>query len=146
MEDEYNARVCQQTFDDLMRVGAFGPLQDIPQSLRRADVRFTFDSPLSQAIARRKGQKFGEAKALIDIATELDPASRATVDARVALREALEGIGVPAKWMRDEEAVEAHAEQLSKQQQEQEAANQEAQQASTSVDQAKAAESLAKVA
>jgi hypothetical protein len=47
---------------------------------------------------------------------ELDPACAATVDWRVALREALDGKRVPAKWMRSEEEVEAHAQQLQQQQ------------------------------
>jgi hypothetical protein len=116
-ENEYNGALCEQTFEDLMRVNAFGSPRDIPRSIRGSDVRFKFQSPLSDAIERQKGQKFVEAKALISEAAALDPSSAAIVDARVALREALSGIGVPAKWMRDEEAVEAHAQQLQQQQQ-----------------------------
>jgi|AGTN01.3.fsa_nt_gi Bacteriophage head to tail connecting protein. len=117
MESEYNGALCDQTFEDLMRVNAFGAWKDIPQSIRGSEVRFKFQSPLSDAIDRQKGQKFVEAKALITEATQLDPSTTATIDARIALREALSGIGIPAKWMRDEEAVEAHAQQLAAQQQ-----------------------------
>lgn len=122
MESEYNGALCEQTFDDLMRVNAFGSWRDIPQSIRGSEVEFKFKSPLSDAIERQKGQKFVEAKGLIAEAVELDPASAAIVDARIALREALSGIGIPAKWMRDEETVEAHAKQMANQQQTQQQA------------------------
>ncbi len=36
---------------------------------------------------------------------------------RVSVREALQGIGIPASWMRDEEAVEAKAQETQQQQQ-----------------------------
>jgi hypothetical protein len=146
LESEYNAPVCEQTFEDLMRANAFGPWRDIPQSIRKLDVEWQFESPLSDAIKREKGGKFMEAKGLIAEAVALDPAAASIVDARVALREALDGIGVPAKWLRSERDVEQHAKQL--QQQQQEAA--QAQQAQAGADVAatagKAAESFAKVA
>jgi hypothetical protein len=117
METEYNGALCEMTFDLLMRVGAFGPPSEFPDSLRGEDVEFKFESPLSQATERQKGQKFLEAKGLLREAAEIDPASTAVVDARVALREALSGIGVSANWMRSEEDVEAMAQQQAQQQQ-----------------------------
>jgi hypothetical protein len=111
MEMEYNGALCEDTFESLMRAGAFGRPEDIPESIRGAEIRFAFESPLHEAIERRKGQKFLEAKQLLREAAEIDSASIATLDARVALREALTGIGVPAKWMRDEEVVTQMAEE-----------------------------------
>lgn len=116
MENDYNGALCEMTFDALMRVGAFGPMDEFPQSLRGENVRFKFESPLHQAIERQKGQKFLEAKGLLREAVELDPSSAAVLDARKALREALSGIGIDADWMRSEEDVEAHADQMAKQQ------------------------------
>lgn len=117
MESEYNGVLCEGTFDDLMRVGAFGPPDEIPEQLRGAEIRFKFQSPLHDAIERKKGQKFLEAKQLLREAVELDPSTIATLDARKALRDALDGIGTPAAWLRDEEEVEAMAEQQAQQQQ-----------------------------
>lgn len=121
MEHEYNGALCEMTFDALMRVGAFGPPDEIPESLRGAQTRFKFESPLHQAIERQKGQKFMEAKGLLAEAIQLDGSAAAVVDARLALREALSGIGVPAKWMRSEEDVEAVAQQQAQQQEAQQA-------------------------
>lgn len=124
METEYNGALCEGTFEDLMRVGAFGRPDEIPESLRGAEIRFKFQSPLHDAIERKKGQKFLEAKQLIREAVELDPSSIATLDARKSLREALEGIGTPAAWLRDEDEVEALAEQQAQAQQEAQMAQQ----------------------
>lgn len=121
MENEYNGALCEMTFDALMRAGAFGPIDDFPESLQGENVRFKFESPLHQAIERQKGQKFLEAKGLLREAAELDPSSVAVIDARVALRDALSGVGVDAKWMRSEEEVQAQAQKLAQQQQAQQA-------------------------
>ncbi len=146
LESEYNAPVCEQSFQDLLRVNAFGPWRDIPQSLRKQDIEWKFESPLSDAIERQKGDQFMEMKQLLVEASELDPACLATVDARVALRDALSGRRTPAKWLRTERQVEEHAKDLQAQQQEKQQQAQQQQQAGTAVDASQAAANLAKVA
>lgn len=116
MEFEYNGALCEETFDLLMRNGAFGRIDDIPQSLRGSDIQFKFESPLHESAERRKGQKFLEAKAALVQAAELEPGALLTLNARVALKDVLGAIGVPAKWMRDEEEM-AQIEQQHRQQQ-----------------------------
>lgn len=117
METEYNGALCEDTFEELLRVGAFGRPDDIPDSIRGAEIRFKFESPLHEAIERKKGTLFLEAKQLVREAIEVDPSTLATVNWRVALRDALEGIGISAKWERDEQEVEKFAEQQQAQQQ-----------------------------
>lgn len=117
MESEYNGALCEDTFEELLRLGAFGQPQDIPESIRGAEIQFRFESPLHEAIERRKGTKFLEAKQLTREAIELDPSTLPTINARAALRDALNGIGTPAKWLRDEKEVEAFAEQEQQKQQ-----------------------------
>lgn len=116
MEQEYNGALCEATFDDLMRLGAFGPARDIPSSLSNAEIRFTFESPLHDAIERQKGQKFSQAKAMVIDASALDPAATAMLDVRKALRDALGGIRIDADWLRSEDDVEAKAQQIQQQQ------------------------------
>lgn len=117
MEYEYNGGLCELTFDILMRAGAFGSEDDIPDSLRGADVQFKFQSPLQQAVDREKGARFAEASQMLATAAQMDHAATVQVDTNVALRDALEGIGVPAKWMRTEEAAEQLAMQMQQAQQ-----------------------------
>lgn len=125
MEGDYNGAICEETQEALMgpppfrrfSLGAFGPSNDLPESLRGAKTQFRFESPLHEAIERRKGTKFLEAKQLTREAIELDPSTLPTINARTALRDALTGIGVPQKWLRDEKDVEAFAEQEQQKQQ-----------------------------
>lgn len=143
MENEYNGALCEMTFDNLMRAGAFGPIDEFPMSLRGENVRFKFESPLHQAIERQKGQKFLEAKGLLREAAELDPSSTSIIDARIALRDALYGVGIDAKWMRSEEAVEDQAKKMQEQQEAQQALQMAQQSADVAETAGKAEQALA---
>lgn len=103
LEDEDNGAVCETTFELLMRAGAFGRVEDIPQSIRGKDITFRFESPLHDAIERQKGNKFMEAKALLADTLALDPTADCNLDITTAFRDTLASIGIPAKWMRSEE-------------------------------------------
>lgn len=117
MENEYNGGLCELSFDVLMRAGAFGSVHDIPPSLRGSDVQFKFQSPLHDAIEQQKGQKFLEAKALLAEAIDIDQSSVYLLDAGTALRDALDGVGVPANWINSESIVkEMTAERAAEQQ------------------------------
>lgn len=106
MEFEYNGAICDETFDLLLRGGGFGSVQDMPDSLRGADLRFKFESPLHESAERRKGQKFLEAKAMLLEAAELDPNVVPMLNARDTLRDVLGGVGAPADWQRDDREMD----------------------------------------
>jgi hypothetical protein len=114
LEAEYNAALCDETFDLLAKNGAFGSPNDWPKELRGAGVEFTFESPLHDAIDQQKGHKILEVKTLLADAIALDPSTAMILDAKAALRDALSGIQTPATWIRPESEVEA----MEKQQQE----------------------------
>lgn len=105
IEQEYNAAICDTTFNLLFANGAFGPLRDIPPSLRGADVRFAFESPLSQSTKQKKVGKFRQALELTAEAAQLDQNIGANWDINLAFRDALDGAGVPAKWLVDEKVA-----------------------------------------
>jgi hypothetical protein len=121
MEYEYNGALMEITFDLLMRNGAFGSPHNIPKSLQGADVTFRFESPLHDAIEAQKGQKLMESAQLLALAVQLDPTAGHVVDSKTALRDSLNGIKVPAKWMRSEQDVEQAAKMFANQQQMQQA-------------------------
>lgn len=106
IETDYNAALCEITFETLMREGAFGPAESIPESIRGQNVEFAFESPLSQAIDREKGQKFLETKAMIAEAAAIDPSAAQIMDFGTTLRDVLAGIGAPTKWLRSPEEVQ----------------------------------------
>lgn len=105
MEDEYNGQVCEETFAILADNGAFGSLADMPPSLRGAEYNFQFQSPLRDAYEREKSQRFLEGKQLLAQAIEMDPSAMYIMDGATALRDALNGINVPARWLRGEKEV-----------------------------------------
>lgn len=117
MESEYNGALCERTFDILLANGAFGPSDSIPEELRGQDIEFRFESPLQEAEERQKGQRFIEAKSMLAAAVDLDPSVLANIDANAAMRDVLEGLGIPAKWMNSKERVaEIKAQQEEEQQ------------------------------
>ena len=107
MESEYNGPLCENTFEIMLRAGAFGPMDTIPQELLGEEYSFLFESPLRDATEREKGQRFMEAKSMLADAAALDPGSVHVIDAKAALRDVLQAIGVPTKWTRSEEEVKA---------------------------------------
>jgi hypothetical protein len=115
LEHEDNGAICETTFELMLSAGAFGSLDDVPQSLRGEDITFRFESPLHDAIERQKGQKYMEARALLAETLPLDPTARAHLDFTTAFRDTLMSIGVPAKWVKSEsdaaEAIKAQEEQ-----------------------------------
>jgi hypothetical protein len=102
METDYNGALCEATFEIMLRAGAFGSPFDMPKMLRGQDVQFRFESPLHDALEASKGQTFMESRAMLEAAAVLDPMAARMVNARVALRETLRGIGTPASWIRSE--------------------------------------------
>ena len=110
----YNQPLLKMVFTLLKSVKAFGPDAFIPEELKnpltgglRDDIDFSFSSPLLEAEGMIKAQKFVEMKAMIAEAVALDSEAMYIPDASIALRDSLEGIGVPAKWLRDEDVVDS---------------------------------------
>jgi len=107
MEDERNGQVWETTFKLLKRHGAFGSSFDMPKSLQGGvELQFQFESPLHDAIEAVKGAKFIEAGQYVAATVQLDPSTAALVDAKEALRDALQGVRVQAKWVRGEVKVQ----------------------------------------
>ncbi|API59526.1 hypothetical protein BSL82_09555 [Tardibacter chloracetimidivorans] len=117
LEDEDNGQMCEATFDLMLRAGAFGRPEEIPQSLRGADIGFRFESPLHDAIEKQKGQKMMEAIGLLGQVLPVDPTAAAQIDFKTAFRDALSSVGMPAKWLRSEDEADAIVEGQQEQQQ-----------------------------
>jgi hypothetical protein len=106
MEYECNGQLLDEVWDLMWRNGGFGSPMDAPRELQDADVNWQFVSPLHDALEQVKGQKFLEAKSMIAEAVALDQGAAALIDVGQALRDTLNGIGVPAIWVRSEVQVE----------------------------------------
>jgi hypothetical protein len=106
MEMGYNAAVCDETFELMWRAGGFGSPMNWPKKLQGSEIEFTFESPLHDIIEEQKGQLFQNSSALIAAAIGMDPGAAALPKVEVMLRDALLGIGAPAKWLNTEAQVD----------------------------------------
>ncbi len=113
----YDGELCEMDFQLLMGVGAFGPLAEFPQNLRGQETRFKFKNPLQEATDKKKGQVMQMAMELTAQTMQLDPNAGVILNAPVALRDALEGLGVSTEWLYDEDVSEAMIQQRQQQQQ-----------------------------
>ena len=127
IETEYNAAVCDETFELALENGAFGSAMDMPPMLRGQEIRFEFDSPIQGAVKRANSQAFLESAQLLATAAQLDPNAVHVFNTRAAIRDALDGAGAPSDWFNTEEeaaaiidaAQQAQAEQIEAQEIEQ---------------------------
>lgn len=118
LEDEYNSQICSQLFDVMMAGGfvGFRP-NDIPEELLGEEIIFTFENPLRDAADKVKGSQYLEIKGLIAQAINTDPSVAQILDDETALRDVIEGIGGPRKWIRSEEEMDALKQAAAEQQQ-----------------------------
>ncbi len=123
MDIEYNGQLCQATFNQMQRAGAFGSVWDWPQGLRGQKINFKFSNPLVQAEAERKTVSFTKVSQLLGAAMQIDPTVRADFDVDKGFRDSFEGTGAPIEWLVDEDK----ANQIKDQQRQQMAAQQQAQ-------------------
>jgi len=113
IEVEYNAGLCELTFETANALGMFGAFDDMPQALRRQNIVWQFDSPLQSATERVKSEQFAQSAALLAQAAKIDPLVAHDFDVDVAFREALAGVA-PAKWLRPDKAAAAAKQQAQK--------------------------------
>lgn len=107
LEAEDNGAICEKTFNLMMRHGAFGSVEDIPESLRGREIGFKFKSPLHDAVEAQKGSKFFEASQILSQAVSLYPDAPAHLNFEVAFRDALTSTGMPAAWLNSETDAQA---------------------------------------
>ncbi len=106
IEEEYNAKLCQEIFDVMWRAGWMGSVYDIPESIQRSpDYQFKFISPLTQAEENKKTNQFFSVQQVIQAAASINPGFVHNVDIDRAGREAIQGVGANETWLRDEEDV-----------------------------------------
>ena len=111
IEHEYSGRMCELAFETAMKHGFLGSPQDIPKSLLGQDIRFKFESPLSEADEEKKVTQFQQVADLLERAAQADPAVANHVDFGISLRDAIQGSGAPERWLRSLQDVKSMTEQ-----------------------------------
>ena len=100
MEMEYSAALCDETFAMLRRRGAFGPESAWPKALQQADIDFSFESPLHDAVEAQNVQKFQECIQLTSQVLGLDQSAAVLPNAIQMLRDGFKAIRAPATWVK----------------------------------------------
>ncbi len=123
---EYNAPLCDMSFQRLIRMNAFGPHADIPRPLRGMEVNFSFITPLDLGQQSANAQAFTAAMQLSQAAAAIDPTVvSGDFDLDTAYRDALTGAGAPATWIVPEAVANAkkaaNRKMMAEQQQQQQA-------------------------
>ena len=117
VQAEYNAALCDGTFEDLIAHGAFGSVQDMPQILRGRDITWTFDTPITVAAEKALAGSYQTMLQMITEGAQVDPKVAMIADVPLAAREASEGAGVAAKWLRSDDEFKRLVAQKAEQEQ-----------------------------
>lgn len=104
LEYDYSGDLCEQTFELMLHNNAFGNMADLPRELRGQEIKFTFSSPMNDAIEQTKSNQFLQLKQLLAEAVAVDPDAVHVVDIKGAFRDAALATA-PAKWINSEAAV-----------------------------------------
>lgn len=107
MESDYLDPVCDLGVSFLLRTGAYGPADEIPQGLRGKEIGFQFENPLRQALRQSKVKAFTDTASLLQIAAQADQTAPDNIDMVQALRDAVSSSGDTQSWIRPKEEVEA---------------------------------------
>jgi hypothetical protein len=120
IEQEYSAPLMDGVFNLLKDQGAF-PLDAMPESLMGQDIKFSFNSPLSEMADQGDTEKYlNVVNNILAPLSELAPEQLENADMTTATRDAMRAAGWKAKWFKPEEAVEQAAEQMAQAKQAQE--------------------------
>lgn len=105
IEQDYNAQLCEQTFEFLFEMGAFGREDTIPDIVKGPEFRYSFTNALRE-LKTEKTQEFREGVELLGMAVQIDPAQVANINTTEALRESLRAAGWDSDWLNDPKSVE----------------------------------------
>jgi len=104
-QDEIPYRYLDRVVSTGMRLGAYGPLEDVPRDLRGHDITYTFFNPLQAERDRKRAAQFQEAAGIAEVAMGIDPSLLVEMNPIQWVRDAMRGIGAPADWLLPEQAA-----------------------------------------
>ncbi len=116
IETDYNQPLCENTFHVLMENGAFGDMEQMPESLRGEDIKFSFRSPLQDMSDQNEAEIYtGIMESIIIPAMQIDPAQIENIDLTEATRDAAKAAGWKPTWFKDKSAVDEKRAELAEQ-------------------------------
>jgi hypothetical protein len=116
-ETERNAGLLDIAVEMALRMGLWGPLDEMPRELKGRDTEYMFDNPLQDAQRQSKSFAFNTSMGIVAAAKQyLKPGVTAHFDEVEAFRDAIAGVAPPT-WLRDPDEA-AEEEQLENEAQE----------------------------
>lgn len=111
METEYNAKILDKSFAVLRNMNVYD-FSMMPDALRQlqSPVTWRFRNPMQEVSDRVLVQQFQEALQIEGAAMQVGVSAPRT-DFKKARDDAIRGVGVPAKWRRSDEEIEAEEQQ-----------------------------------
>lgn len=100
-----NARMLNTMFDMGLRIGYFGPIEEMPPELRGGEIEFEFDTPVSQAYRRVKVMRANEVVTALGPIAQIEPSVKDNVNFDKLARSTMDNIGGDADWKFSEEEV-----------------------------------------
>lgn len=100
-----NARILDHLFTAGLRLGMFGTIDTIPPEIRGGEIKWEFDTPVTQAYARVKVVRARETVEMIKPMAEVKPEILDNFNFDKMARDTAESIGGEASWLNDPEIV-----------------------------------------
>lgn len=141
VQKEYNEDMVDGQFEDMMTLGAFGSVHDMPQKLRGRDISWQFDTPISTVAKTALTGAFQSMLQTLTSAAQVKPDVVINVDMDTAVRDAIDGGGAAPTWLRPVNVVQKMQAQRAQTEAAQAAANQVAHGADVATRVGKAAQS-----
>ena len=110
---EYNSKLLDAIYAQLEVLGEFSDLPLTP-TLRSAEIKWAFESPIQTASNRMVVEKFGEALKLH--ATGQQMGTESPLNLAVALADAIKASDAPASWIKSDEEMAQEAEAMQQRQ------------------------------
>lgn len=117
VQTERNHPLCDGVFQVLAENGAF-PLDQMPDSLSGKDMKFKFRSPIDDLVEENEARGFvaGLTEVLLP-AAQADPALMKIPNLEKGVRDSLRAYGWSAKWLNDEDVVQAERDRIDEEEQ-----------------------------
>ncbi len=105
LEADYTGPMVRRAFNILMRMGAF---PDVPPALRQSGIKFEYASPITKA--HRQVEATSLRKTVDDLAAvvQANPLVLDNFDHDRLVRDVAEANGLPQRWLKPEDEVEAN--------------------------------------
>lgn len=110
VETEYNGGILDTVARMLLRLGAYGRPEEMPEELRGQGMEWRFESPLQEASERQKVTAYQDVAGITAAAAQVDPTVVKNLDTHRSYRDAVGATSAPANWLKPEEQVAEEAE------------------------------------